>query len=462
MKTASIFKAAIASAALFCATALTAAPVAVEDPNEFKVDFGADFRFRWEAYNDVGGRGWEDPWEDYLRIRTRVWTKIGTENVSFYGRLGNEFRHYFQGDKKGDRRFGDVIFVDNLYLDLNDVIDGVKLRIGRQDLVGEFASNRIIDDGTSVDGSRSNFFDAVRATIELGEKRTLDLVGLYCTNDDWMPEIGHRRSSKRSGSERVDYDYSGMNHHEWGLVAYYADRSNKDFGWDVYTIGKMEESSKSSRIANHNNLHNKNRHQYSTLTSGVRLLPKFTEEISGEFELAAQIGDDNLFAGMGFASLAYAPKNVLWEPVFSANVYFASGSSDGADGNNAWHSVFNRGSIFGDNPAAMMQYVGNMTNMIYPYLQASFTPADGLYVELSCGPMFTAVKEGQGEDKSGSYYGLNARSLLVANMGELSGVEKLKKTELALVAEWLHKGTYVEQEFEGNALYLCAELMQKF
>ena len=54
---------------------------------------------------------------------------------------------------------------------------GRDLRIGRQDLM--YGSGRLIADGTPMDGSRSFFMDALKATVKFDEKEKTDLLGIY-------------------------------------------------------------------------------------------------------------------------------------------------------------------------------------------------------------------------------------------------------------------------------------------
>ena len=141
--------------------------------------YGADLRLRQEAFDNIpimqGGvtRGGNN---NYFRIRPRIWGGIDFKelNTSLDVRLIDEFRHKNVGQES--YKFPDEIIIDNLYLTFNDLLgEGSVFRIGRQDVV--LGSGKLFADGTAKDGSRSSYFDGIRLTLPLAEKRMLDILG---------------------------------------------------------------------------------------------------------------------------------------------------------------------------------------------------------------------------------------------------------------------------------------------
>ncbi len=125
---------------------------------------------------------------------TRHRTSLGlnwkfTKNGDFYFKATNEFRIYF----KPNRDFNiHEIFIDNLYLKLRNLFRlPVTLTIGRQNIV--LGEGFIMLDGNTYDGSRSIFFDAVRADIDFRNKGTLSVFSLYAQkNDDLLPVLNDK------------------------------------------------------------------------------------------------------------------------------------------------------------------------------------------------------------------------------------------------------------------------------
>ena len=164
-----------------CAAAQQVTNQLVAKPSsELKTDGGGDIRIRQEDYNNIPGPAVPGTHQDYLRFRTRIWGQVGTDSVSLYGRLANEWRDYRVPNSSTTTsrnwRWPDEIVLDNLYLDIKGLLDDrLSLRIGRQDL--NYGAGRVIFEGTPGDGSRTLFFDALKATVKLSKTTTLDVLG---------------------------------------------------------------------------------------------------------------------------------------------------------------------------------------------------------------------------------------------------------------------------------------------
>lgn len=179
---------------LFSAAALAAAAQAPQDaqpaaaaaapqtvaasPSKLKLNAGADLRFRYDYKDNAPSSGGtiNTAYQDYYRLRTRVWGEAKIENVTLFSRLANEYRDYHNAPQKYD--FPDELFFDALYVDVRGAFDDlVDLRVGRQEL--KYGEGRIISDGSAGDGNRSRYFDAVRTSFHVSEKSTLDVFGIY-------------------------------------------------------------------------------------------------------------------------------------------------------------------------------------------------------------------------------------------------------------------------------------------
>ncbi len=87
----------------------------------------------------------------------------------------------------------DEVVIDNLYVDINKPFDlPVSLRIGRQDFLGPefYGEGFLIYDGTPGDGTRTFYFNAVRARIFIAKGHSVDVVYMSLpTADIYLPSI---------------------------------------------------------------------------------------------------------------------------------------------------------------------------------------------------------------------------------------------------------------------------------
>jgi hypothetical protein len=133
----------------------------VTDGIPFKI--GGDVRLRQTYFDNVPyyrDKYFSDT--NFLRLRTRLWAEVQPwEDVSFRGRISNEFRYYFEPSGTTNYRFPDEIFVDQLYMDVKKLSGGgLDLRIGRQEL--RYGTGKIIANGTPKSSGRTEYFDAAR------------------------------------------------------------------------------------------------------------------------------------------------------------------------------------------------------------------------------------------------------------------------------------------------------------
>jgi len=122
-----------------------------------------DLRVRQEFLDGVYHFA-DDPDRDWLRVRTRGGGRLDAGAHRFEVRLGNEHRHVLDPE---DVEFDwDELFVDHAFWSWSGD-DRARITVGRQDLV--WLGGFLVMDGNPLDGSRSQFVDAVRC--ELREER---------------------------------------------------------------------------------------------------------------------------------------------------------------------------------------------------------------------------------------------------------------------------------------------------
>ena len=209
-------------------------------------DWGADFRLRHEhLYNpfltdvDPPGNEW-----GFERFRLRVWDTIAPcKEFAINTRLTWEGRHWWDPDSRDGWEESDLIW-DNL----NAVVRFPKINLtvtaGRQDVI--LGNGWLVLEGTPLDGSRTIFCNAARATLDMKQAKTaVDLIYVdnYSNPDIFLsPILGEGTAlseqdergvilwATNKSLERTEIDGFFIWKHDEAVMA------NGDTG-DIYTFG---------------------------------------------------------------------------------------------------------------------------------------------------------------------------------------------------------------------------------
>lgn len=207
---------------------------AQEAASPFK--WGADLRLR-QVFIDNVGLNADSPSGDrtFQRYRTRAWASYApNEDLAVSARLMWEGRHY--QDPRADnwpvpgfeKWYSGGILFDQLTIEGKHIV-GLPLsaKLGRQDIV--LGNGWLVLDGSPIDGSRSIYFDAARATYSLESlATTLDLIYI-----DQSADTGRFPQSLNGEVE----DQTEQN--ETGAILYARNKSLlKDTDLDGYFIYK--------------------------------------------------------------------------------------------------------------------------------------------------------------------------------------------------------------------------------
>jgi hypothetical protein len=463
----SVLVAAAATAAW--AQGATGSVVSAGSTCALQADGGFDFRARQENLNNipyVNGRG-PGLHQDYLRVRERVWGSLGTDDLSVYTRLANEWRSYWApGHLVKNCNWPDETLVDSLYLDVKNLFaDRVDLRIGRQDLM--YGAGRVIMDGTPGDGSRTFFLDAVRATIRLDPANTIDLLGIRNG-----PHTDLATGSKDHDLTQIwGRQYLGMkgnNLTETGAGAVWKNRSDKDIPFEAYALWKNESGWRKwdTTYTAYTPMHGRN-----VYTLGLRTTPRLGDELTGDFEGAAQFGrtDDgqDIFAGMGYAGVTWQPKvQTSWQPYLKPACYYMSGDKNPDDGTvNAWDPLWARYPQFSELYvlAYNAQYgVGYWSNLVYPDLEAGVTFAPQHKFCIYSGPMLAAVKDVSADSRLRGWLSVARYDFPIRTPGKGGGDILSRRLAVYghLLAEVLTPGEYYQEQ--SMAYFLRWEINVKF
>lgn len=164
------------------AVALAATSAAGVEPGS-GLTWGADLRLRQVLIGNVGLND-ANPIADrnFQRLRARLWGGYASKPLEASARLMWEGRHYGQPDREDwpapgfEQWYSGGLLFDNLSFTLKAIGGApLALKLGRQDII--LGNGWLVLDGTPLDGSRTLYFDAARATwTDLPAATSLELI----------------------------------------------------------------------------------------------------------------------------------------------------------------------------------------------------------------------------------------------------------------------------------------------
>jgi hypothetical protein len=302
-------------------------------------NYGDDATSNTNTVKEIKPGNWNE--ENAQRYRTRWWMawKLAPD-VTFNTRLVWEFWTFdtaranskLRGQQDTD--FREMIF-DQFNIQWKNAFEApMTLTVGRQDI--KLGTGWLIGDGTYADGSRTAFFDAVRATIDLRDTTQLDLIGIVQHDDEeeWLPVINHR-----------DYLNLTQSTDETGFIAYLTDKTFADTTLEAYYIYKKEEDSNYRKYW-------RNRSEFWSSptagqdseihTIGGRIAQNLDENWSYSVEVAKQFGSRNVESMKGLGvndKLAYAFNDELKNELRLTHEYM-SGDDPDSRGSEAFDTLW--------------------------------------------------------------------------------------------------------------------------
>ncbi len=449
-------------------------PVAAPQPEAAPiVRFGADERVRQEYFDhipvksDGDARGGEN---DYFRFRTRVWSELDAgPNITFRVRAVNEDRDWLYPDvsqkpQRSTYEWPDEVVIDTAYADLHGLLNNaLDLRIGRQDLI--YGTGKVILEGTPGDGSRTLYFNAVKATIKAVPKTTIDVFGIYDPAQDPLainPPDPARDLSAMPATE------NGML--ERGAGIYAKNQSFASMPFEAYAIYKSEGTQAIALKPDVKGNLPQPKVPWQTLdasrkemdvaaadigTVGTRLMPKLTDSLSGNLELAYQFGtrgDADISAYMVDAFVVQQLPGSM-KPAVDAGVYYLSGDRKGNGTDEAWDPLWARYPQFSElyvysydsDPLA-----GGWENLCTPHAGLTINPLTNLKTTFSVNYLYAPEADGPGGGHERGWLGVFKNEFTLAQnkwlpKDKLTGhlwLEVLepgdyyKVDDLALFARW--------------------------
>ncbi|MCB2206330.1 hypothetical protein KQI65_16420 [bacterium] len=182
--------------------------------------FSVDHRSRLVSW-DKGlfpVNGWEALFSRHRTIVGATWKPLS--EIELHAALGNEFFSWYESPDGRDFTL-DEIFFDNLYLRWKPEAVPLTLTVGRQNMM--FGEGFVMMDGSPLDGSRSIYFNALRADWVSQPGHTLTAFALHQPpKEDLLPVIhAVDRALFEEESNAVGVYYRGTLSDDDDLDAYY-------------------------------------------------------------------------------------------------------------------------------------------------------------------------------------------------------------------------------------------------
>lgn len=396
--------------------------------------YGGDLRYRIVDLNEIPLNSTSGGNPDALtldttfyRFRTRVWadSRIDPE-TRLYGRLTNEFRNVWGDDRDDSWDAPDEVVLDSFFIDSKG--GRWDIRIGRQDL--NYGTGKVVFDGTPLDGSRTRYFNALKASLGL-PGNTLDFLGIYNVDEDPLAINSQDR-------ELLGNNVDG----ETAFGLYWQSESVEALPFEAYSVYKIERQAGADR-------------EFTTV--GGRLMPKLSPNLSGNLEVAFQNGrhgDIDISGDMIDVAFTYRAGTAM-DPALVAGYYRLSGDDPGTAGDDeGWQQVFGRWSQFSELYTYALTVDGGgfaeWSNISVPYVGFDLSPIpdSALKVRLySLGAVETAA--GQADDR-----GVLATARFDAPLAP--------RVRAHFLHEWLMPGDYYAGDMDTDAHFSRLELALTF
>jgi hypothetical protein len=365
--------------------------------------YGGDLRVRQSSFTNAQlrvlhpatGESMFLNW-NMFRIRPRVWGQYAiSDNMAVRCQITNEFRHWLSPQDKIDddvQKFPDEWGIDNLYLDMKGIAGGnLDLRIGRQNII--YGTGKLILDGTPGDGSRTIYMDAIKATWKGFDSMTIDILGIYNSAENLLVVNGQDLPLTNYTKKDVNLE---MN--EVGVGLYVKHKGlTENMPFEAYYLLKTEAEytlADDSKIPS-----------ASINTIGLRVMPKLSDSLSGNLEIAYQIGsqgDGDRSGYMVDAKLTMQlPAKDQFKSAASAGLYLLSGDDPDTEADDeGWTPAFSRWPQYSElyiyAMAADRASVADWSNVMMPYVELKLVPDPRLSITALLGLMSAPQKNGSG------------------------------------------------------------------
>jgi len=274
----------------------------------------------WSNTDDLDNDNASSLDRNFFRLKTSLWYREDySDTYDFFVKVTNEAR-YMMNTLRDESPFEeDEIVFENLYASARDLFGVLDLKVGRQDLLMTHGEGFLIMDGTPLDGSRTYYFNAAKATIRLGERSNVDLMFIADTETDrYLPSLYASEKRILNSSD------------EQGIVVYGRTRIGDLLVLEPYFMNKKEERADSLDLN----------------TIGARAVWGMAGlRVRGE--LARQFGDyDSGIERTGTGGYIFTEggdTDIAWGPTWEMGYIYLSGDDPATtDKDEGWDPLFSR------------------------------------------------------------------------------------------------------------------------
>jgi hypothetical protein len=324
---------------LFIATlalCVSAMPPLARASDEIKYKFGIIERLRheyWKNNKDMNSQSMDSGDRNFFRFKTSAWGQADYDIYTLFVKLTNEAKSYlyYGGNaKKGLTGESDELLFDNLYLDVKKPGGApVDFRLGRQDLLNMYGENFLLGDGTPGDGSRTYYFNALKASWTIDKENTLDLLYIDMPKTDQYLPVFDQNKGETALSLNDELAY----------VVYLKNKSIKDLSIEPYYIYKHEgaASGLQSQTGEIHTAGAYSKYMMAPWTLHVQLADQF-----------GKYGTEDRQALGGFAFIDQDFKEIPFSPVLSLGYVYLSGDDKNTSKNEGWDPLFSRFPIWSE------------------------------------------------------------------------------------------------------------------
>lgn len=367
-------------AGLLLAGAWTDAQAAAEKDYTYKWGFSERVRHEyWKNNRDMDNNYYDGGDRNWFRIKTSLWGRVDyREDLGLYAKMSNENKAYMllgAGGRKvyysGHRYHDpDEFIFDNLYLDVKNPGDlPVTFRIGRQDLLNQYGENFLICDGTPGDGSRTFYFNAVKAVWKMDDENVLDVLYINNPRDDvFLPVLNEDKSPTVLNTTD-----------EQGFVMYLKNTTHKNTFFEPFFMYKKEESDWGSGLQNRKS-------DIGTFGAFVKYL---ADPYTLRVQLCDQFGDygpDEREAYAGYLFVDREFKDAAWKPKLTAGMAYLSGDEKSTATMEGFNPLFSRFPLYSElygQAFASEAGVCYWTNLQMYRIGAAVTPSKAMKFDCS-------------------------------------------------------------------------------
>jgi hypothetical protein len=323
---------------------------AQDEALKFKGGFYERLRHEfWKNNRDMETKYYDGGDRNFWRVKTSLWGQADYEDsLSFYAKLTNEFKGYNLLGSSNKKIYSsnhqhwdpDEVIFDNLYVDIKKPAGmPVNFRLGRQDLIGQYGENFIICDGTPGDGSRTFYFNALKASWEIDDANILDILYINNPRDDiWLPVMNEDKTPVALNTTA-----------EEGYVLYLKNKAIKNLALEPYYIFKREDHDYGSGLQGE-----KGRINTVGIFSKYNMAP-WTLRVQAADQFGTYGLKDRSAQG-GYIFGDYDMKDMMWKPKATIGVVYLSGDDKGTGDNEGWNPLFTRFPLYSELYAQAFQY----------------------------------------------------------------------------------------------------------